>query len=52
MFKWHKLFSEGCEDSTPGMRGRPKEIDDKPVKLLEDTLREDRRRIVREIKTF
>ena len=49
VFKWHKLFSEEYEDNAPGKRGRPKEMDDQTVKTIDNVIREDRRRTVREM---
>ena len=50
MFRWHKRFSEGCEDIEDNKRsGRPKSATENAVKSVREMLNEDRRRTVREI---
>ena len=41
MSKWHKIFSGGHEDNRPKKDRSVKEFDEKPVKVLDDTIRED-----------
>lgn len=49
VFQWHKRYTDGYEETKQEKRGRPKEIDDNVVELINDTIRDDRRRTVREM---
>ena len=47
VFRWHKRFTEGVDDIGNMKRsGRPKVTMDKVVRLVRETLNEDRRRTV------
>lgn len=49
VFKWHKRYTDGYEETKQEKRGRPKEIDDNVMEIINDTIRDDRRRTVREM---
>ncbi|XP_052681413.1 protein GVQW3-like [Crassostrea angulata] len=49
VFKWHKRYTDGYEETKQEKRGRPKEIDDNVLEIINDTIRDDRRRTVREM---
>lgn len=49
VFKWHKRYTEWYEEIKQEKRGRLKEIDDNVVEIINDTIRDDRRRTVQEM---
>lgn len=50
VFKWHKRYPDGYEETEHEKRGQPKEIDENVVGIINDIIRDDRRRTVRGMK--